>query len=281
MYYQPQHTSPLTPITPTFNPVYYPQPSPMYEQPNPFEYAMSAGPNIVYAGNMAPTTPIYIPSMPYVISYPYADNQLPPPLTSTHSIPSNQPTPTPTPQPQPQNLLIPTSARKIIITRLPHTTTDTELHSLLLKTITRHCTSSDPYAAIRSIDIQRHSDQKPRGHAFVVFESFEVTKIVVEKLDGYRWQGRELKVKFTKEGVEVESGGRKHPVVTVTEISSNRAGKGSVSASERREGSENQRVRREREKGREGERKYQTKSCEPGRRRSSTPLVVDGSSHRR
>lgn len=95
--------------------------------------------------------------------------------------------------------------RKIIICHLPHSITDIELQALLeraaQKTKSRTVAQLDQYP-VEQFEILRHSNGKPKGHAFATFYSPNIAKRVVDALDGKRYQRRDLKVRLTKEGVE-------------------------------------------------------------------------------
>lgn len=147
---------------------------------------------MVYAGSIAPSTPVYIPApqpmLTYMVSLPYAD-----PLLGTHqTAPAQAQAQAPT--------VIKTEARKLIITSLPHNANETTLRTLLLKLLGSTYPNTDPVAALHEVEVARHSDHKSRGHAFVVFESHRVAKGMVGALDGLRWQGRCLAARFAKEG---------------------------------------------------------------------------------
>jgi hypothetical protein len=140
---------------------------------------------------MAPLTPIgiYVPPQP---GYTYVV-----PVTLPSSIPYQEPPPSSTyretPAPQPTIL---TTARKIIITSLPHHTHRTALLSLLA--------NCDPHhrITVQSVEVAKHPDGRAKGHAFAVLENHIVAKRVVERINGLKWQGRTLCARLAKEGVE-------------------------------------------------------------------------------
>jgi hypothetical protein len=158
---------------------------------------------------MAPLTPIgiYVPPQlgyTYVVPVNLPASSMPyqePPPTYRDPAPTHQEPPPPstyreTPAPQPTIL---TTARKIIITSLPHPTHRAPLLSLL-------STCAGPPIRISSLEIAKHPDGRPKGHAFAVLESHAVAMRVVERINGLRWQGRTLCARLAKEGVEEGEG---------------------------------------------------------------------------
>ncbi|KUJ13105.1 uncharacterized protein LY89DRAFT_721877 [Mollisia scopiformis] len=103
------------------------------------------------------------------------------------------------------HVVVHTEARKVIITDLSHSITEKELRNLLeraaQKSRSRSATPAEEYP-IASFDIPRHSDGKAKGHAFVVFSSPHIAQRVMDALHGKRFQRRELKVRWTKEGAD-------------------------------------------------------------------------------
>jgi hypothetical protein len=174
---------------------FYQQPSPIYQNVNlistykPAAYSQSA-PGVVYASNIAPTTPVYVNPIPLSPIYPYqAPIRYPETSLSTStSAPLLQP-----------------EARKVVITQLPHGTSHRQLEQLLHKYIARAISKSStnsPQDELHELNIVTHADRRHRGHAFAVLESEHIARYVVKSLDGYRFQGRELRARFAKEGVE-------------------------------------------------------------------------------
>lgn len=204
---QPQSNySPVSPVYSTGG--YYQPPSPIYEAPQnafavnqPVEYFSAAPqPTIVYAGNMAPATPIYIPQrQPVYACFPMAfNNSVMSPPSTMKSI--QQATTSTVNGP-----VVQTEARKVIIKGLPRDTSEAALISLIDQFSSRSSSSrsSRPYStAIQHVDLARHSDGRLKGHAFVIFETHRIAKKVVESIDGRKFQGRELRVTLAKEGVE-------------------------------------------------------------------------------
>lgn len=136
-------------------------------------------------------------------------------MTSPYSSSSASPT-----SPPP---VVKTEARKIIITQLPHGITSSALHELLTKIVSSSKRlSSYSSAPVQSIEIATHVDGKAKGHAFAVFETHAIAKVVVRAVDGMRFQGRVLSARFAKEGAEPSrygSGmGEKQTIVSSTEL---------------------------------------------------------------
>lgn len=59
---------------------------------------------------------------------------------------------------------------------------------------------------IQTIELLRHSDGKPKGHAFVVYASQGLAEHAVSAINGSNFQGRTINAKLTKEGVEIGYG---------------------------------------------------------------------------
>jgi hypothetical protein len=186
----------FAPLTPTItSPIYFQQPSSVYEQPNQIlhqvDYSILPTAGIVYAGNIAPSTPVYIPPpqqiMAYMVPVPYAETQTIP--IQHHALPT-------------MLTVMKTEARKIIITSLPHSTTESALRNLLDKILTRTYTDVDPCQVIQDIEIVCHSNLKSRGYAFVVLETYHLAKSMVTAIDGLKFQNRQLSARFAKEGAQ-------------------------------------------------------------------------------
>lgn len=136
-------------------------------------------------------------------------------MTSPYS--SNPTSPTSPPP------VVKTEARKIIITQLPHGTTSSALHELLTKIVSNSKRLSGySSSAVQSIEIATHVDGKAKGHAFAIFETHTIAKVVVRALEGMRFQGRVLSARFAKEGAEPARystwTAEKQPMVSSTEL---------------------------------------------------------------
>jgi len=100
--------------------------------------------------------------------------------------------------------VVQTEARKVVIKGLPRDTNETALRSLIqhLSGSSSSLSSCHSGTVIQDLELARHTDGKLKGHAFVVFESHRVTKRFMAAIEGYKFQGRELRVSLAKEGVE-------------------------------------------------------------------------------
>jgi len=140
---------------------------------------------------MEPSTPVYIPPAPSIVTYTvplvYPENPVSSTTTNYYASPAST--------------VIKTEARKVIITQLPHSTSTSDLRDLLFNNIAQ-LSKNYSYDAIEDVEIATHADGTPRGHAFAVFESYSLAKSVVKSLDGLKFKGRTLQARFAKEGVE-------------------------------------------------------------------------------
>lgn len=159
------------------------------------EYYVIPTTTVVYVGNMASVYPC-MPAAPYMSVPPAMQNPL------AHADPNaNAETNTPLGTVQPE-------ARKIIITKLSHDVKDWDLSNLLHGVCSKYRakTQSEQYFPIHSIEIPRYPDNKPKGHAFVVFDSPGLAEYAVSSLEKLNFQSRLLSAKLAKEGVEPVGG---------------------------------------------------------------------------
>lgn len=159
---------------------------------------------MVFTGNVDLTTPLFVtprllPHPVYMVPVQYSAQPmlLPPPSPQQQQYPVQS-----SPQLVSSPQVIKTEARKIIITGLPSKTTERDLQQLLARVSS---TSTTPRYRHRNLEMARHSDGRPKGHAFAIFESHHVAQHTLEYLNGLVWQGRELHARFAKEGVESTS----------------------------------------------------------------------------
>jgi len=98
-----------------------------------------------------------------------------------------------------------TEARKIIITHSPQRVTRTSIMYLLLKVLQSDYATTAPEAVnngpIQSLKLSTFKDGTSKGTAFAVLESQTIAKKVIRALNGHNFEGRELIVRLTKEGV--------------------------------------------------------------------------------
>ncbi|PMD36996.1 hypothetical protein L207DRAFT_433688 [Hyaloscypha variabilis F] len=299
---QPQ--SNYSPVSPVFsNGGYYQPPSPIYESPpnnflvtQPVNYFTAVPqPSIVYAGNMPPATPVYVPPrQPVYPCFPttYTTGLMSPPSTvrSSSQTPLNTVT----------GPVVQTEARKVIIKGLPRDTREDALITHINQVASKASSSRShrsSSSAIQHIDFARHSDGRLKGHAFVIFETHRIAKKVVDTLDGQKFQGRQLRATLAKEGVEPFEAFHQHQQQHGyhTPDSSSRMSQspslagGRVDEKEYRdtqwnnngEGSSKSAKGKEKPRENSGEdrgRKSRPKSKEPTR---GAPAVVDGSGRKR
>lgn len=187
---------------------YYQPPSPNYEAPlntfavnQPLEYLTAAPqPAIVYAGNMAPSTPVYMPQrQPVYACFPMAfDTGLMSPPNTVRTIQQGSTGTFSGP-------VVQIEARKVIIKGLPRDTSEAALINLIDQFCSRSSSSRSHRSyrsSIQHVDLAQHSDGRLKGHAFIIFETHSIAKKVVEAIDGHKYQGRELRATLAKEGVE-------------------------------------------------------------------------------
>ena len=173
-----------------------------YALQQPMDYFNMSTPagNVVYAGTMLSTTPFYISPPVPVYSYTWPISYSETPSSPSSTIPSYQPATDSTP-------VVKTEARKVIITQLPLSTSAAELTEQLVKAISKsnpagRIQSSAAHNMIHELGIAIHSDGKPKGHALVVLETYNLAQYVINALDGSRYHGRTLHARFAKEGAE-------------------------------------------------------------------------------
>lgn len=188
-----------SPISPAFSNISYfaqttPALIPVYKNPSPCPseyYSIPTPPGgMVLAGNMAPSTPVYFPTAqpvyPYVAQMPYINPPTPQPSGSYQTSVTSNP-----------NVTFET--RKIVITGLPRSITESELGDLLGQ---QYSSKSRHRGAVQSLEVARYPDGSPKGHAFVVLETHEIARRLVGRLDKLKFQGRELKARLAKEGAD-------------------------------------------------------------------------------
>lgn len=196
-------------FSPVFsNSTYYEPPSPAYETPTTaypvtqsMEYIAPQS-SIMYAGNMVPSIPIYVPQQQQAL---YPCFQMAGPIGFNSAIMSPPSTNRALQQP-PTNMIngpiVQTEARKVIIKGLPQDTSESALTTLIDHLCSRPSSRSSFHPTIHSMELVRHRDGKPKGHAFVVFDNHRMAKKVASAVDGHKFQGRDLRASLAKEGVE-------------------------------------------------------------------------------
>ena len=178
---------------------YYQPPSPHYCHTHSFngfapqtEYWQIIQPEMVL---------VHMPSVPQAPS-PQHSQMLSLPQASSHTL---------VPVLDPVLRAIKTEARKIIIKGVPFTCSEKDLQEFIISV-----SSTPPSRSPRShhrnspvgtryhlqhLEVAKHPNGTPKGHAFAVFDSHSIAKCTVDALNGLSWQGRTLHARFAKEGV--------------------------------------------------------------------------------
>lgn len=140
-------------------------------------------PSMLYAGDMAPDTPIYIQPSPQSFA-------ASPPISYITQ--------------RSDKMKIDRS--KIVITQLPRETSTSFLKTYLynvIKSEYRGSTSTEnPLDALRNMIIEKHPDGRQKCHTFLTFDTNNMAQAMVEMLDGVVFRGKMLRVKLSKEGAE-------------------------------------------------------------------------------
>ncbi|KAH6714725.1 hypothetical protein BKA61DRAFT_656083 [Leptodontidium sp. MPI-SDFR-AT-0119] len=211
-----------TPVPPSLSGnSYYQPPSPHCNHTQPFngyapknEYLPSVRPGIV----LIPMPPMQRPL--YVVPVEQQRQMTPqapaPHPTQMFALPQT-PCPTPVSEHHPSPRVIETGPRKIIITGLPLSCSENDLQELINSVTSKPSRSphsrhrNSPEGTTRDflqhVQIAKHSNGSPQGHAFAVLKSHPAAKCTIEALNGLICQGRTLHARFAKEGV-VESSHR-------------------------------------------------------------------------
>ncbi|KAJ8065594.1 hypothetical protein OCU04_006270 [Sclerotinia nivalis] len=137
---------------------------------------------ILYAGDVAPSTPMFIPPLqPFTTSPPFL------PIAEQYDTMS-------------------IVKSKVIITQIPHHASTTDLRNLIHAGIKAKfldtLSAENPLAALCSMKIEKHPDGRQKSHAFLSFETYSMARTIVDMLDGVDFKGRNLRVKLAKEGAE-------------------------------------------------------------------------------
>ncbi|KAI2472003.1 hypothetical protein F4781DRAFT_45684 [Annulohypoxylon bovei var. microspora] len=94
------------------------------------------------------------------------------------------------------NGMVPTRQRKIIVKQLQPWVTHFQVQDLIRKK------AGSDADKIQHIDLPLTEGQETnRGYALITFQSEEVANKLIRRLNGYKYDGRELRVDYTKEGV--------------------------------------------------------------------------------
>ncbi|CZT53363.1 uncharacterized protein RSE6_14866 [Rhynchosporium secalis] len=195
-----------------------------------YDYLRCAQPGIILSQMLSPSSP-NTPIPQHVYVFPVAQQHKPMLQLFTphppHMVAINQPQtfmfPPPTSTCSSSRVTRP-EARRIIITGLPPTSTEKDLQELIQSassTVTPTLgTVPNPSQGLRThdgpdgtrhylqhLELVRHVNGTPKGHAFAVLESYATAKSTIDALNGIRWRGRRLRARFAKEGVESRNRG--------------------------------------------------------------------------
>ncbi|THV48033.1 hypothetical protein BGAL_0272g00120 [Botrytis galanthina] len=140
-------------------------------------------PSMLYAGDMAPDTPIYIQPSPQSFA-------ASPPISYITQ--------------RSDKMKIVRS--KVIVTQLPRETSTSFLKTYLYNVIKSEYRGSpsteNPLDALRNMIIEKHPDGRQKCHTFLTFDTHNMAQAMVEMLDGVVFRGKILRVKLAKEGAE-------------------------------------------------------------------------------
>jgi hypothetical protein len=96
-----------------------------------------------------------------------------------------------------------TQQKKIMVRGLSSSTGYDQFRDLINSTAGADCRH------IAHISLPENDKGKARGYGLVMFRHSETARKVLERLDGYDWNGKTLRVEYTKEGVSKAEGQRK------------------------------------------------------------------------
>ncbi|KAI0840437.1 hypothetical protein F5Y06DRAFT_240415 [Hypoxylon sp. FL0890] len=169
----------------------------------PYDYNEAPGcysydtPNSSYMDQSAVVSPHTMVQYPFEASYSqqYQAGEY---QSNDYTMYSSMPTPesmTTNPSNAP-NGMVPTRQRKVIVKQLQPWINFRQVQDLIRKKI-----GSDA-DKIQHIDLPVNESQASnRGYALITFQNEEVANKAIRRLNGYKYEGRELKVDYTKEGV--------------------------------------------------------------------------------
>ncbi|KAI1102635.1 hypothetical protein F4804DRAFT_343111 [Jackrogersella minutella] len=141
-------------------------------------------------------------SSPTMVQYPYEPSYSQPyqmgeyqsnNYTMYNSMPTTESRAT---RPNDSSNMVPTKQRKIIVKQLQPWTTFNQVQDLIRKK------AGSDADKVQHIDLPLTDGQESnRGYALVTFQSEEVANKLIRRLNGHKYEGRELRVDYTKEGV--------------------------------------------------------------------------------
>ncbi|KAI9050227.1 hypothetical protein LZ554_006366 [Drepanopeziza brunnea f. sp. 'monogermtubi'] len=234
----PQPAANYAPLSPTCSDSFYQLPSPhstsntSFDGLIPSEYTTYHSPALMFPSNLATSllvrpfsSPVYMVPQQLPLSYQQQHQHqhqpspisMPSPVGAGYTPRTSPPsTSIPTPAPPSQTVrTIRTEARKIVIKGLPLHTTQHELQELLSRVSSTPSASSSSspcsrhhqrspkgttHYHLQTLEMAKHSDGRPKGLAFAVFESHYTAKKAIEYLNSRTWQNKQLTARFAKEG---------------------------------------------------------------------------------
>ncbi|KAG9242020.1 hypothetical protein BJ878DRAFT_193317 [Calycina marina] len=288
-YYTPQLAHLPSPM---YNSSAYELPAPNYEylgqhtSQSHISYVHPATSLAVYAGNLEPYAPVYVSSPPAV----------------TYSIPSSYTEPSlPQPPPTSTSTLAMAEARKIVITQLQYFCTTADIQDLLYTAMANY--SASYHYELEDLEVIKNSNGTSKGHAFAILSSYDVACYVVDSLNGCKFKGRTLQVRFAKEGVDpsyrhfadlqpaFSSPMEDRRRIPPSSKRASKSGKEKDVSSDRRSSSSGRQESRASDRKstkdlQNDKKKHRSKPAEPATevraaRTPEPPLVVDGSSNRK
>ncbi|KAF7937686.1 uncharacterized protein EAE98_002000 [Botrytis deweyae] len=142
-----------------------------------------AYPSMLYAGDMAPDTPVYIQPSPQSFA-------ASPPISYMTQ--------------RSDKMKIVRS--KVIITQLPRETSTsylkTHLYNVIKSKYRGSPSTENPLDALHNMTIEKHPDGRQKCHTFLTFNTHNMAQDMVEMLDGMVFCRKVLRVKLAKEGAE-------------------------------------------------------------------------------
>lgn len=160
---------------------------------------------------------------------------------------------------------VPTKMRKIIIRQLQPWANVSNIRDLI-----RHVAGSDAAGKLQKFDMPMADGQQGlhRGYALATFESEEAADKVIKRLNNYKYDGRVLEVRHTKEGISD---------ISPSHFSRSSRGCGNQRQSNNSHHSHSSRRDRRDDKGKKGKDKESShKGANSGGKGSKSPVIANG-----
>ncbi|KAI1393699.1 uncharacterized protein F4822DRAFT_439650 [Hypoxylon trugodes] len=168
--------------------------------PTPYDYNETTGYYAYDASNSGYIDQSAMVSSPTMVQYPFEASypqqyQMSEYQSNDYSTYSSMPTSASMPSDSSTGM-VPTRQRKIIVKQLQPWATFNQVQDLIRKK------AGSDADKVQHIDLPLTDGQESnRGYALVTFQSEEVANKLIRRLNGHKYDGRELKVDYTKEGV--------------------------------------------------------------------------------